>query len=72
MNFDSKEQLIEKIKEQFGVVLPNEKSFLNEDEHLLYTQLPKAYEFTILSWLDKNGIQHCAHTKHNYWLYLQN
>lgn len=72
MNFNSKEELIEFVKTQCGVVLPNESGFLNEDEYLLYTEIPRTNKIEILSLLDKYGIRHNEHLKNRYWIYLLN
>lgn len=72
MNFSTKDELIEFIKVQCGVYLSNEQGFLNENEYLLYTEIPRLHKNAILSCLNKYGIQHNEHVKNHYWIYLIN
>lgn len=72
MNFKSKDELIEFIEKQTGVRLPNVPGFLNDHELLLYTEIPRKYKNSILSLLNKNGIQHNEHIHGQYWIYLDN
>ena len=72
MVFENKNHLIQYVKEQFNITLKNEPGFLNEDEDLLYTEIPKQFKNAILSHFDKVGIEHNEHIGNNYWIYLKN
>ena len=72
MNFESKQELIDFVKEQFGVVLENEEHFLNSEPDLLYTRIPKQYQNQILSAFKKWGIETNEHLNNGYWIYLIN
>lgn len=72
MSFESKQKLIDFVKEQFNIVLENEEHFLNSDPNLLYTKIPKNMQNTILSSFKKWNIQTNEHVNNAYWIYLLN
>lgn len=72
MNFESKQELVDFVKEQTGFVLENEEHFLNSDPHLLYTKIPRVVQNSILSLFHKKNIQTNEHTNNGYWIYLLN
>lgn len=72
MNFESKQELIDFVETQFGIVLENEEHFLNSEPDLLYTRIPKDMQGNILSAFEKWNIQTNEHLNNGYWIYLIN
>ncbi len=71
-SFNSKQELIDFIYKQCNVVLNNESGVLGECDGLLYTRIPQACLNSVLSVLNKYGIQHNEHLHNKYWIYLNN
>lgn len=73
MNFETKQNLIDFVQEQFGVVLKNDETHpLNQDCDLLYTEIPKDKRNSILFFFYKNKIETNEHLNGKYWIYLKN
>lgn len=72
MNFSSKDNLIEFIKEQLNVCLSNEPGFLNKMENALYTEIPRIHKNAVLTFLNKHGIRYEDHAKNCYWIFIDN
>lgn len=73
MDFKNKQELVDFVKEQFGVVLENDEDYtLNKHPDLLYTEIPKTYKNQILSLFRKKNIQTNEHLNSKYWIYLVN
>lgn len=72
VNFSSKQELIDFVYKQFGIVLENEEHFLNEEPDLLYTRIPKNMQNAILSAFKKWNIETNEHVNNGYWIYLIN
>lgn len=71
MEFDSKESLIEFIKEQLGVELINIDGFCGDDPDLLYAEIPRKHKNAILSFCRKHGIETNEHLSNRYWFYVK-
>ena len=72
MDFESKQALIDFVKEQCGVVLENdEKHRLNQHPELLYTEIPKVHRNSILSLFHKKNIETNEHLNGKYWIYIK-
>ena len=57
MHFETKRDLIDFVREQFGVVLENDETHpLNQHPDLLYTVIPKSQRSSILSFFHKKKI----------------
>ena len=57
MDFETKRDLIDFVREQFGVVLENDETHpLNQHPDLLYTVIPKSQRSSILSFFHKKKI----------------
>ena len=73
MDFETKQELIDFVREQFGVVLENDETHpLNQHPDLLYTVIPKNQRNSILSFFHKKKIETNEHLNGNYWIYLRN
>ena len=73
MDFETKQDLIDFIREQFGVVLENDEThLLNQHPDLLYTFIPKNQRNSILSFFHKKKIKTNEHLNGKYWIYLRN
>lgn len=71
MDFESKQELINFVKEQLNVELKGEEPF-NGDENLFYTKFPKNQKNNILNLFRKYGIETNEHLNNKYWVYLIN
>ena len=72
MNFESKQELIDFVQQQFGVVLENDEEYiLNDHPELLYTEIPKKHRNSILSFFRKKNIETNEHLNGKYWIYLK-
>ena len=72
MNFESKQALIDFVKEQFNVVLENDEEYvLNDHPEFLYTEIPKLHRHEILSFFRKKNIETNEHLNGKYWIYLK-
>ena len=73
MDFETKQDLIDFVREQFGVVLENDETYpLNQHPDLLYTVIPKNQRNSILSFFRKKKIETNEHLNGKYWIYLKN
>lgn len=73
MDFETKQDLIDFVREQFGVVLENDEThLLNQHPDLLYTVIPKNQRNSILSFFRKKKIETTEHLNDKYWIYLRN
>lgn len=73
MDFETKQDLIDFVYEQFGVVLENDETHqLNQNPDLLYTVIPKNQRNFILSFFHKKNIKTNEHLNGKYWIYLRN
>lgn len=72
MNFSSKQELIDFVEKQFGIVLENEEHYLNSNSNLLYTRIPKNMQNSILSAFRKWNIETNEHLNNGYWIYVIN
>ena len=73
MDFKSKKELVDFVKEQCGVVLENDEDYtLNKHPDLLYTEIPKTHKNQIFSLFRKKNIQTNEHLNGKYWIYLVN
>ena len=73
MDFNSKQELIDFVQQQCGVVLENDEEYiLNQHPDLLYTEIPKLHRNQILSLFHKKNIETNEHLNGKYWIYLQN
>ena len=73
MDFETKQDLIDFVREQLGVVLENDEEYiLNKHPDLLYTEIPKRNRNQIFSLFQKKNIQTNEHLNGKYWIYLVN
>lgn len=73
MDFTSKQELVDFVKKQCGVVLGNDEDYiLNQHPDLIYTEIPKAHKNQIFSLFRKKNIQTNEHLNGKYWIYLVN
>ncbi len=73
MDFNTKQELVEFVKEQCGVVLENDEEYtLNKHPDLLYTEIPKKHRNQIFYLFRKKNIQTNEHLNGKYWIYLKN
>ena len=73
MDFNNKQELVDFVKEQFGVILENDESHtLNKHPDLLYTEIPEAHKNQIFSLFHKKNIRTNEHLNGKYWIYLVN
>ena len=73
MDFETKQELIDFVREQFGVVLENDEThLLNHHPDLFYTFIPKKQRSSILYFLHKKNIKTNEHLHGKYWIYLKN
>ena len=73
MDFNSKQELVDFVKGQFGVVLENDEEYiLNQHPDLLYTEIPRKHRNEILLFFNKKNIQTNEHLNGKYWIYLKN
>ena len=73
MDFVSKQELVDFVKEQCGVVLENDEAHtLNKHPDLLYTEIPKKHKNQIFSLFRKRNIKTNEHLSGKYWIYLVN
>lgn len=73
MDFKNKQELVNFVKEQCGVVLENNENYtLNKHPDFLYTEIPKTHKNQILSLFRKKNIQTNEHLNGKYWIYLVN
>lgn len=73
MDFETKRDLIDFVREQLGVVLQNDETHpLNRHTDLLYTVIPRSQRNSILSFFHKKKIETNEHLNGKYWIYLKN
>ena len=73
MDFETKHELIDFVRKQFGVILENDESHpLNQHPDLLYTVIPRNQRNAILSFFHKKKIEINEHLNGKYWIYLKN
>lgn len=73
MDFETKQDLVDFAREQFGVVLENDETHpLNQHPDLLYTFIPKNQRNSILYFFHKKKIKTNEHLNGKYWIYLRN
>lgn len=70
--FKNKQELVDFIKHQLNVELPNDpKESLNQKRNILYTEIPRDKETPIFSLLTKYGIRYEQHLKGYYWIWIK-
>ena len=73
MDFETKQDLIDFVREQFGVVLENDETDpLNHHPDLLYTVIPRNQRNSILSFFRNKKIETNEHLNGKYWICLKN
>lgn len=71
MKLDSKQELIQFIKNQVNVELSNNNSdMLNKNKKVLHTQISRDNKYPVLSLLSRYGIRCESHIKDNYFIYV--
>lgn len=72
MNFLSKQDLVNYIKQQFNVEVKNERHYLNDNPNILYTEIPMKFKNNVVSGLKKLGVRIEEHINNKYWIWLIN
>lgn len=71
MSFKNKQELIDFIKHQTNINLPNPVSSLNSKRSILYTEISRSDAYKVLPLLVKKGIRYETHTENAYWIYVR-
>lgn len=73
MDFETKQDLIDFVYQQFNIVLENDENDpLNRHPDLLYTEIPRNQRDSILAFFKKKKIETNQHLNGKYWIYLKN
>lgn len=71
MDFKNKAELINFVKHQTKIVIPNEASTMNSNKNVLYTTIGRANKLPVLSLLQKYNIRYEEHLVDKYFVYLK-
>ena len=66
----NKGELVNYVKHQIGVDLPNEKGGLNNMRNVLYTQIRRVDYNAVMSLLHSKGIRTESHIKDYYFIHI--
>lgn len=66
-----KDRFIKYIKHQLNIDLVNDKNEpLNNKRKILYTEVKQKDNYTLVSFLTKNGIRYEQHIGYKYWIWV--
>ena len=71
MSFKNKQELIDFIKHQTNISLPNPANSLNSKRNILYTEISRSDAHRVLPLLSKKGIRYETHLQNAYWIYVR-
>ena len=71
MSFKNKQELIDFIKQQTNVSLPNPVNSLNSKRKILYTEIKRSDAYKVLPLLVRKGVRYEAHVENAYWIYVR-
>jgi hypothetical protein len=70
MKFKNKSELIQFVKQQTNILLPNETdNILNKKRNILYTEISN--KFAVLDLLNKYNINYELHVHNNYFIFIK-
>ena len=68
---NGKKELIQFIQHQTNILLRNDKSDLNKNKNILYTEINRNDKNIVLGILTKYKIKYETHINNNYWIYIK-
>lgn len=68
MKFKNKKDLVERVKKQLNITLPNRKELFNTKRRVLYTEIRNRDRINVIPFLKKYGARTESHINEKYWI----